>query len=580
MLAHVQPQSVIADGVALAAVSAGIPSAPTIVFVHGYPDTKEIWDEVLTRLADRFELIAYDVRGAGGSSAPRGPAAYDLVHLADDFAAVCDALAPGRPVHLVGHDWGAIQGWEFACSPRFAGRLASFTAIAGPALHDAVSAGAGPLSRARLPVALVRLRRSWYVLALCAPLGPTIAWRVLLAGGRWRAMLAAVERLPVDDEHPSPTVAADGLHGANLYRRNIPRRVLRPRPVAPVHTPVQLIVPTGDRFISESYYERAERSAPGLRRRVVSGSHWVPRSQPDLVAEWVAEFVTETTSGRRSDLRPWVRGGGVSQLPGRRALVTGAGSGIGRATALALANRGARLLLVDRDGEAAARVADLIPGATTFQCDVGDEAAMHALAAEVLAEHGVVQIVVNNAGIAVAGPFLDTDFDHWRRVLDTNLLGVVHGSKLFAAAMVANGSGGQIVNVSSAAAFAPSRDLSAYSASKAAVLALSQSLRAEYAGHGIGVSAICPGFVATNITRATTYAGRPESEQERLREHVTRLYERRNFGPDRVADAIVAAIAADRPLAVVTPEAKVMHALSRLAPGVLRRLARVQTPGI
>jgi NAD(P)-dependent dehydrogenase (short-subunit alcohol dehydrogenase family) len=95
-------------------------------------------------------------------------------------------------------------------------------------------------------------------------------------------------------------------------------------------------------------------------------------------------------------------------------------------------------------------------------------------------------------------------------------------------------------------------------------------------GHGIGVTAVCPGAVATNITRAAEYVGRPEAEQERLREYATRMYERRNFTPERVAAEIIRAIGADLPVAVVTPEAKLMRAMSRFAPGLTRRLAAIE----
>jgi pimeloyl-ACP methyl ester carboxylesterase len=115
-------------------------------------------------------------------------------------------------------------------------------------------------------------------------------WRVALAGGRWREWLRLVERLPVDGGYPAATACRDGWHGANLYRRNIPHRLWRRNPLAPAHAPVQLILPTCDRFISPAYYEAAERVAPGLRRREVPGSHWAPRAQPALVAEWIAEF--------------------------------------------------------------------------------------------------------------------------------------------------------------------------------------------------------------------------------------------------------------------------------------------------
>ena len=357
----------------------------------------------------------------------------------------------------------------------------------------------------------------------------------------------------------------------------MPRRALSPRADAHAHVPVQLVVPTGDRFISPDYYEPAERHAPRLRRRIVGSGHWAPRAQPAPIARWIEEFVDQVEAGGDEAPAPgaWRRGGGVEQLRDRLALVTGAASGIGEATARTLASHGARVLLVDRDAEGAARAADSIDGAHSFACDVSDEAAMTRLANVVLAEHGVPQIVVNNAGIGIAGGFLETGFDDWRQIVSINLMGVVHGARLFGRAMVERGEGGQIVNTASAAAFSPNRMLPAYSTTKAAVLMLSECMRAELEPWGIGVTAVCPGFIATNITRTTRWVGRGEEEQQRLATLATESYRRRNFGPDRVAAEIVEAIGADRPLAVVTPEAKLMRAVSRFAPGVMRRLAKL-----
>ena len=200
------------------------------MFVHGYPDTKEMWVDVLPLLRDRFHVVAYDVRGAGASSSPRGPRAYDLKCLGDDLTAVIAATSPASPVHLVGHDWGAIAGWEFATDERFSGRLASFTAIAGPSLDQVALSGRGLMRRptpGNLAKALGRVRRSWYVLGLLTPGVPTLAWRGPLSRGRWRWLLENGERLPPRDAHPAPSVARDGARGSNLYRRNIPRRMLR-----------------------------------------------------------------------------------------------------------------------------------------------------------------------------------------------------------------------------------------------------------------------------------------------------------------------------------------------------------------
>ncbi len=566
------------ERIELSLFEAGDPERPTLVFIHGYPDTKEMWQAVMAELAESFHVAAYDVRGAGASSAPRGPAAYDLGRLADDFEAVLDSVAPGKQVHLVGHDWGAIQGWEFATLERFRHRLKSFTAIACPSL-DQVTSGGRSLALRPTPGQLLqlmgRLRRSWYVLMLLAPGGPTIAWRGVLGRGRWQWVLRNVERIP-PGRASAPTVAADGLHGANLYRRNIPRRLISPRTDAVAHVPVQLIVPSRDHFVSPSYYSLAEHVAPVLRRRTIATTHWAPQIEPVRIARWLEELVGDVESGvPLRSRRQWVRGGGIEQLRGRAALVTGAASGIGFATARALSERGGRLLLVDRDGDSLERAAASIPGSYTFVCDVSDEEAMERLLNDVLGEHGVPDVVVNNAGIGVAGPFMATGVEDWRRIVGVNLMGVVHGCRLFGGAMIARGEGGQIINTASAAAFAPTKDLAAYSATKAAVLMLSECLRAEMAPHGIGVSAICPGFIATGITRAATYVGRSDDEAQDIAERVTRLYERRNFTPDRVATEIVETIATDRPVAAVTPEARLMRALSRVAPGVLRRIAQL-----
>jgi len=561
-------------------IEAGDSAHPTVVLVHGYPNTKELWQPLVPLLVKRYHMVAYDLRGMGASSAPRGPAAYDVDRLGDDLMAVIAAVAPGERVHLVGHDWGGIQGWEFATQERFDGVLASFTTIAGPSL-DHISIAARELLARPRPAHLIELvrrgRRSWYVLALCTPGLPTLAWRGPLGLGGWRWLQRQVERIPPEHATPSKTLAADATHAANLYRRNIPRRLLRPRQDAVARVPVQLIVPSADHFISPDYYDLAERYVPKLRRRTLGTTHWAPLIQPQLLARWVSEFVDEAEEGRpvRSS-RPWVPGGGLEQLRGRMALVTGAASGIGKATAAALAARGARLLLVDRDAEGLERAGASIAHSHTLSCDVSDQRALERLAARVLGEHGVPDVVVNNAGIAVAGSFLDTTPEDWQRIVDINLMGVVHGCRLFGRAMIDRGQGGQLVNTASAAAFAPAKDLAAYATTKAGVLMLSECLRAELHPHGIGVTAVCPGFIATNITRTTRYVGRGETEQQRLAERVTRSYERRNFTPDRVAEEIIEAIGVNRPVAVITPEAKVMRALSRIAPGFLRRLARLE----
>jgi pimeloyl-ACP methyl ester carboxylesterase len=282
--------------VELASFTAGDRARPLVLLVHGYPDTHAVWTDVMALLARRFFVVAYDVRGAGQSTRPSNTADYDLDRLAEDAAAVLDAAGAPR-VHLVGHDWGSIQGWHFITTPGLAERFASFTSISGPYVDHAGHWLRRKLSHPTLGAlgeVADQSARSWYIGALSTPALPELLWRRVL-GRRFRDVLRDVEKVP-EGPHPAPTLAEDGACGANLYRRNMPR-VFHPRPDPVARVPVQLVVPAGDRFISRSLLEEVERWTPALRRRDVPGGHWVVRSAPDLVAEAIAAFVDDVESG-------------------------------------------------------------------------------------------------------------------------------------------------------------------------------------------------------------------------------------------------------------------------------------------
>ncbi|WP_369368951.1 SDR family oxidoreductase [Streptomyces sp. CG4] len=567
-------------GVELCVAELGDPEAPTVVLVHGYPDSKEVWSEVAVRLADRFHVVLYDVRGHGRSTAPRPlRGGFTLAKLTDDFLAVADAVSPDRPVHLVGHDWGSVQSWEFVTVGRTEGRIASFTSISGPSLDHFghwINARVKRPTPRRVSQLLGQGAKSWYVYLLHTPVLPELAWRGPL-GKRWPGILQRVEKVPAGN-YPTSSLPSDAAHGAWLYRDNVRARLTRPRTDAYAHAPVQLITPQGDAFLSERLYDDLEQWVPQLTRRTLPAKHWVPRTRPDQLTSWIEEFIMSVDGGRPE---PKATGRHADRFGGQLVLVTGAGSGIGRATTFAFAEAGARVVAVDRDAEAAARTAELsrligAPEAWAETADVSDEQAMEKLAEKVHREYGVLDVLVNNAGIGLSGSFFATTSEDWRKVLDVNLWGVIHGCRIFGARMAERGQGGHIVNIASAAAFQPSRALPAYSTSKAAVLMLSECLRAELAGQGIGVSAICPGIVNTNITATARFAGVDEAEERRRQKNSARLYGLRNYPPEKVAEAILDAVTRNRAVVPVTPEARGAHALSRLMPGALRRLARVE----
>ena len=573
-----QARYVASGDVQLAVRQWGDPRRPAIMLVHGYPDSSHVWDATAEQLAAEFHVIVYDVRGAGQSSAPHPVADYDLDHLVADAAAVADACSPDRPVHLVGHDWGSIQSWEAVTTERMKGRIASYTSISGPSLDHA---GYWILKRLKSHAPADKLQlaaqalHSWYIGMFHLPVAAPMSWKMGL-DKLWPKLLAQIEGVEAD---PNPTQQQDGERGINLYRANVIKRVLRPRERY-ADVPVQLVVPLRDHFVMPELLDDLPQWAPQLWRSDIDAGHWLPVSHPQIVAEKIAAFVRFVEGAPETPAlkRARVRGARRSQS-GKLVVVTGAGSGIGRETALAYAEAGADTVCVDLDRAAAERTAELACLLDTYSVayavDVGDAQAMESLASEIERTLGAPDVVINNAGIGMSGPVLETSTADWDKILRVNLWGVIHGSRLFARQMVSAGKRGHIVNVSSGLAFFPTRLTPAYNTTKAAVQMLSECLRAELAGQGIGVSAIYPGVVNTNIVSTARMLGGSEVETGKQRARAERLYRLRNLKPEAVAAAILSAVEHNRAEVRVGTEVHVIRWLSRLAPGLGRRLARL-----
>ncbi|MCV7420548.1 SDR family NAD(P)-dependent oxidoreductase [Mycobacterium yunnanensis] len=196
---------------------------------------------------------------------------------------------------------------------------------------------------------------------------------------------------------------------------------------------------------------------------------------------------------------------GPRRTTAANAVITGAGSGIGRAFALELARRGGQIVCADINLERAAETVALIealPSGTghAVQCDVSDRAAVELLAKQAQQIFdGPPTLVINNAGVGIGGkPVGDIGFDDWDWALGINLWGVVYGCELFTPMLREAGRGG-IINVASAAGFAAAPSMAAYNVSKAAVMSLSETLSAELAGTGVAITVLCPTFVKTNV---------------------------------------------------------------------------------
>jgi NAD(P)-dependent dehydrogenase (short-subunit alcohol dehydrogenase family)/pimeloyl-ACP methyl ester carboxylesterase len=560
------------DGVGLAAHTYdGHPAAPTVICVHGYPDNSSVWDGVVAELGEAYRVVTYDVRGAGDSDKPTQRGAYLLDRLADDLAAVIQAVSPDRPVHLLAHDWGSIQTWHSVTAPAMRGRIASFTSVSGPSLDHSgawLRAGLGRRSGLRgVRAVLAQLAHSSYIGFFQLPLLPELACRSGVLG-----------RLVDDGAHKRPM--PDLLNGLQLYRANMFSRMGAP---TEQHTdvPVQVLAPTRDAYVGAALQTEAPAPwASDLRTRSIAGGHWVISSRPDLIARCTRELVDHVEGGAEARGLAAARvSTGRRRFEGQLVVVTGGGRGMGREMALTFAAQGAEIIVADINDEAAAETVRLAEKsgarAHAYHLDVADPDAFTAFAEQVRTEHDVPDVVVNNAGIGMAGAFLDTSPDDWNRIIDINLWSVIHGSRLFGAQMVARGQGGRIVNIASAAAYSPSLTYPAYATTKAAVLMLTQCLRAELGREGIGAIAICPGFIDTDISRSTQHVGLSAAAQDKRREHAVQSYGRRNYTPARAARHIVDATYRNRPLATITAESKAFHAIARFTPALARKLATV-----
>jgi NAD(P)-dependent dehydrogenase (short-subunit alcohol dehydrogenase family) len=261
----------------------------------------------------------------------------------------------------------------------------------------------------------------------------------------------------------------------------------------------------------------------------------------------------------------------MSSFEGKIAIVTGGASGIGRAVCEALGARGAVVVVADVAPEAGAEVARGIVArggrAESKPLDVRDAEAVQRLVDDTAAAHGRLDYMFNNAGIAIMGEETDVSLDDWRRVLDIDLHGVVHGVRAAYALMVRQGSG-HIVNTASLAGLVPAPGEVSYAAAKFGVVGLSYSLRAEGARLGVKVSVVCPGFIDTPILQVSPI--RFAVDRARLLAMTPKL-----TSPEECARVILRGVEKNRATIPVTAHAKVLWGLHRLSPSITQWIAGV-----
>lgn len=279
--------------------------------------------------------------------------------------------------------------------------------------------------------------------------------------------------------------------------------------------------------------------------------------------------------------------GARAAFAGKTALVTGGASGIGRALGAGLAGAGARVVLADIDGDLAARaareIASSVAGSgsaggdgapvTGRALDVRDEAAFRSLVDDVAERSGGLDLLFNNAGVALGGPTHELTAAHWDRLIDVNIRGVVNGVLAAYPRMVDQGHG-HIVNTASAAGLAPPAFVTAYASTKHAVVGLSLGLRPEAALHGVRVSALCPGAVETPILDQLPDADLPAlpTAPVTARQYLA-VVGQKPVAVDRFAPQALRQVTRNRAVIVVPANARVFWYLQRLSPRLVDRIS-------
>ncbi len=292
---QVTPQ--VSPPVTIAVREYGERTAPVhVVLLHGFPDDQRMWEPVVQALLeeggpDDWHVVTLDNRGAGASSKPAGRAAFRLALLVEDVIAVLDETVPaGEKVHLVGHDWGSTLGWDVVASstwdPRLEDRLASYTSVSGPPLDHIASRASDWRGRWQM---LPQLMHSWYILFFQLPRLPELSWRRGQASTRWlmRRRDPTIELLPWGRE-----VAENAIGSIELYRANVLKRTGRPVPWR-TSLPVQLVLLLRDPFVTPGALDGLEARCRNLTRVEVDSGHWLPRADPQRLADLVATFARQ-----------------------------------------------------------------------------------------------------------------------------------------------------------------------------------------------------------------------------------------------------------------------------------------------
>ncbi|QIO05910.1 alpha/beta fold hydrolase [Acinetobacter shaoyimingii] len=262
-----------------------------LVFAHGYPDRAIFWEKIAQALKDDFYVVAFDMRGCGESTHIQGYKHYKFNELLKDLFAVIDAVSPNQKVHLIGHDWGGIYGWNAIRDAEGAKRIASFTTMA-PSLEQV-----GVYLKSRLfkptPTNLWQLfnqlARNSLMTFFSMPILPELMWRIGLGAWLMKTLVTKGERNVI--YHKNEGLEGDAIRYLGIYRANLLQRVLTAK-VVQTDVPVHTLIAVRDPFLPPRLFADTSKWATQHSESFVNASHWAPLSCPNQVAETIHRFTT------------------------------------------------------------------------------------------------------------------------------------------------------------------------------------------------------------------------------------------------------------------------------------------------
>ncbi|MDO9237249.1 MAG: alpha/beta fold hydrolase [Aquabacterium sp.] len=264
----------------------------TVVLLHGFPDRAMFWDKVATQLSRHFYVVAYDMRGCGASSHITGRKHYRYAPLIDDLFDVIDAVSPKQKVHLVGHDWGGLYGWDALYDPRANSKLASFVTMA-PSLNQV-----GLWMRKRMlrptPHNIGQLLHQSLIsnglmTFFAMPILPTMLWKSGLATRMFGFFMRRFEGLTYV---PNEGVEGDAIRYLGIYQSNLLQQALMPKRPVKTAIPVHALIASKDPFLPTRVFEGCRDWASQYSESTVDAAHWAPLSQPAILATTIKRIAT------------------------------------------------------------------------------------------------------------------------------------------------------------------------------------------------------------------------------------------------------------------------------------------------